>query len=338
MKVTILSSLPPQRGVTPYTMRLLAALAATGDVDVDALGFRSLYPRWLYPGGAPEAADADIGTATPVPAARPLTWYNPLSWLRTGLVVRGDVVHAQWWSWFLAPAYVVVLALARARGKRVVVTVHNADPHEGGRVKRFANSLVLPIAHRLIVHTERNRRALIERGAHPGRVVVVPMGVAARVEAERMSRTQARAALGLPEAAPLVLFFGNIRPYKGVDDLVMAFQILLRRIPDARLAIVGQPWRGGGSILEAIKTAGIESATTTRLSYVETSEAQSFLDAADVVAFPYRRFDAQSAAAADALSAGRAMIVTDVGGLPDLVRDRRAVVPPCDPQARAAAR
>ena len=53
MKVTVLSSLPPQRGVTPYTMQLLGALAARDDVEVEALGFRSLDPRWLYPGGAP---------------------------------------------------------------------------------------------------------------------------------------------------------------------------------------------------------------------------------------------------------------------------------------------
>ncbi len=337
MRVTVLSSLPPQRGVTPYTLRLLGALAARDDLEVEALGFRVLYPRRLYPGGTPDAANGVEVAALPVPANRRLTWNNPLTWLRAGLGVRGDVVHAQWWSWFLAPAYVVVLALARLRGKCIVVTVHNTDPHEGGLVQRLANGLVLPIAHRIIVHTERNRRSLIERGAQQDRVFVVPMGVAPRCGIARTSRREARTALGLPPSAPLVLFFGNIRPYKGVDDLIDAFRILLQRLPEARLAIVGQPWRGAKPVAEAIERAGIGQATIARLAYVETREMQLFMDAADVVVFPYRRFDAQSAAAADALAAGRAMIVTDVGGLRDLVRDPRVVVPPGDPRALADA-
>lgn len=335
MRVTVLSSLPPQRGVTPYTMDLLSALAERGDLQVDALGFRSLYPRRLYPGGAPEAATG-VDVEMPVRADRRLAWHNPLTWIRAGLTVRGDVVHAQWWSWFLAPAYVVVLALARLRGKRVVVTVHNTDPHEGGRLQRLANRLVLPIAHRLIVHSERNRRTLVERGVHAERVSVVPMGIA-RSEAGRRPRQEARAALGLAPGAPLALFFGNIRPYKGVDDLIDAFRVVLGQMPEAQLAIVGQPWRGTVSVMDAVRRAGIGSATTVLLDYVPPGDARLFLDAADVVVFPYRRFDAQSAAATDALSAGRAIIVTDAGGLPDLVRDRRAIVPSGDRDALARA-
>jgi glycosyltransferase involved in cell wall biosynthesis len=327
MNVTVLSSLPPQRGVTPYTMQLLAALAARNDVNVDALGFRSLYPRRLYPGGAPDATDTMDDVTMPVAATRTLTWYNPLSWIRAGLSVRGDVVHAQWWSWFLAPPYLVVLTLARLRGKRIVVTVHNADPHEGGHLQQMSNRFVLPLAHRLIAHCSPNRQTLVARGAREGRVDVVPMGIG-RLAGGRCSREDARGALGLAVGAPLVLFFGNIRPYKGVEDLIAAFREVHAELPQAQLAIVGQPWRGTASVLDAIDRAGIGAVAVARLDYVGRRDLQLFLDAADVVVFPYRRFDAQSAAAAEAIGAGRAIIVTDVGGLPDLVRDRRAVVPP----------
>src|SRR6185503_13569767 len=121
-KVTVISSLPPQKAITPYTMHLLEALAQHGGARVDALGFRSLYPGFAYPGGSPERV-VHID-AMPVPARRTLTWWNPLGWLLTGASLRCDVVHAQWWSWFLAPAYITTLALARLRRIRVVVTVH----------------------------------------------------------------------------------------------------------------------------------------------------------------------------------------------------------------------
>lgn len=333
--VTMLSSLPPQRGVTPYTVALLGALSRTPGVEVEALGFRGkLYPSFAYPGGDP---DHGATVSVPVRVRRILAWYSPLSWILAGLTVRGRVLHAQWWSWFLAPAYAVVLTLARLRGAKLVVTVHNAEPHDAGRIGRVANTIVLRLADQLIVHSERNRAALIRNGMAPDRVHVVPMGVPALETGEAPRKFECREELGIPCKTPLVLFFGNIRPYKGVDVLVSAFRSVLREVPEARLAIVGQPWRGARSVAAEITDAGIEHATITRLTYVPTSEVDKFLAAADVVVFPYRHFDAQSAAAADAVAAGRPIIVSDVGGLPDFVRDRRAVVPAGDPASLAAA-
>ncbi|MDH5201285.1 MAG: glycosyltransferase family 4 protein, partial [Candidatus Bathyarchaeota archaeon] len=328
MKVTLIGSLPPQKGISPYVRELAAALAARDDVDLEVLSFRSLYPRWLYPGG-----DPSDGTSTPpqIPSARlrnVLTWWNPLGWIIAGLSLRGYIVHAQWWSFFLAPAYMTLLALARLRGKRVIVTVHNAEPHESGILRRLANRAVLPFAHRHVVHTEQNRRTLLTRGMSEQRIAVVPIGIGSPVRIDNKTARSARQHMGLAKDAPVVLFLGNIRPYKGLEDLLAAFRQVVNTLPEARLVIAGQPWGKRDGLSEHIRRLGLQSAVLTRFEFIPDRAVADYFAAADVAAYPYTHFDAQSAAVCDALRHGCAIVVTNVGGLPDIVDDPAAVVPP----------
>jgi glycosyltransferase involved in cell wall biosynthesis len=335
MRVTSLSSLPPQRGISRYTTELLSALADRADVDVEALGFSSLYPRFAYPGGAPER---DGDESTPVPARRALTWYNPLSWIWAGLTVRGDVVHAQWWSWFLAAPYVVVLTLARLRGKRVVLTVHNVRPHETERWKCWLSDLVLRWAHHIIVHSQRNKDDLVRAGTDGSRITVVPHGVlSVTASASQLTREDARRSLCVAPDARVVLCFGNLRPYKGIDVIMEAASIARRSLPALHVIVAGELWKGCPDPAVLAHRFGIQRHVTCRLGYIPDGDAAALFAAADLVVLPYTRFDGQSGAGTLALSAGRAMIVTEAGGLPDLVRDPRAVVPPGDAPALAGA-
>jgi len=336
MRITLIGSMPPARGVSAYTASLAGALALRDDVDLDVLSFRSLYPKLLYPGGAPDAR-SDTGIDNTLPVRRSLTWWNPVGWIAAGFRLRGDIVHAQWWSFFLAPAYAAVLAVARLRGKRVVLTVHNTEPHERGLLRRVANRAVLPFAHCIIVHALANARSLTA-GRAAASVAIVPIGIAAQSRTPR-DRADARAALGLPAHAPLVLFCGHIRGYKGVDVLFEAFSQVADRLPDAQLLVAGQLWRDA-AVIEARAdelAARLGGRVHARFRYLTGEELHDCYSAADLVVFPYRRFDAQSAAASDALAYGRAIVVTDVGGLPELVDDPAAVVPPSDARALAEA-
>ena len=339
MRVTMIGSVPPARGISPYVASLCTALHRQPGIELDVLSFRSMYPARLYPGDAADTHEPAFAP-TGMRVRRTLTWWNPLGWLMAGWTLRGDVVHAQWWSFFLAPAYATVLAIARLRGKRVVVTVHNVEPHEGGIIRRAANRLVVPFAHHIIVHSEQNRRLLLARGITADRVGIVPIGIEPPVTVSLADPQAARRALRLPVDAPIVLFFGNIRAYKGVDDLIDAFALVAEELPTASLVIVGQPWRDAPDISARVAELGLDARVHLRLEFISASELNAYVAAADVVVFPYRSFDAQSAAACDALRFGRAIVVTDVGGLPDLVDDATAVVPARDSRslARAIAR
>lgn len=333
-RVTLIGSTPPARGVSPYVMALARALHDRDDVELDVLSFRSLYPAFLYPGGHPNTTTDPRVDGGELRVARTLTWWNPLGWVRAGLTLRGDVIHAQWWSYVLAPAYVTVLTLARLRGKRVVVTLHNVDPHEGGRLHRIANAAVLPLANRIIVHSEQNRRVLAGRGVPHDRIDVVPMGSGGAVE-PAPERARARESLDLPADAPIALFFGNIRRYKGVDVLLNAFATVRAALPEAILVVAGQLWKDAGDIEDTLRRSG--PSVVSRLGYVSAQEMAAVYAAADLVVYPYTRFDAQSAAACDAIQYARAIVVSDTGGLPELVDQPEAVVPAGDPAILARA-
>lgn len=332
----MIGSLPPHKGVSPSTIDLCTALAARSDIELDVVAFGSLYPRALYPGGDPEDGSGARPNVAGAQTRRPLRWWNPLGWLLAGLTLRGDVVHAQWWSYPLAPVYAVLLGCARLRGKRVVITMHNVEPHERGLFRRLANLAVLPFAHRIIVHSADNARTL-RRTAGSTPVDVVPLGV--RSAAEPLpDRNAARRRFGLRDDAPVVLFFGNIRPYKGVSELLAAFSRVRDALPAARLMIVGQPWNGGADRLRAeIKRLGLSDAVLDRMSYVPDGDIAGYFAAADVVAYPYTHFAAQSAAACMALTYGKAIVVTNIGGLPELAGDASAVVAPNDTAQLASA-
>ena len=336
--VTMIGTLPPWRGVAPYTHLLLQALESVGGLEIEFIDFTSLYPPRLYPGGDP----VDRGAARPMfrraSVRRLLAWYNPLSWLWAGLTLRGSVVHAQWWSYVLAPVYLFVLALARLRGKRVLLTLHNVSPHDASGWRRWLYRSVFHLAHHFIVHAQRNADVLAT--VHPraaGRITVVPLGLHSVAAREDLTREEARQRLALPSDRPVILAFGNIRPYKGLDVLLPAFRLVLDAGVEAALAIVGQPWEDFRRYERIIGRLELGPHVHTRLGYAPDEEVEAFFSAADVAVLPYTDFDAQSGAGTLALSFGLPLIVSDVGGLPELVDDSRAVVPPNSPAALAEA-
>jgi glycosyltransferase involved in cell wall biosynthesis len=334
--VALVGTLPPVKGVSPYTLQLLQALATRDDLDLEFEGFSSIYPGFAYPGGSPAERHTPVRSVDRVKLRQGLAWYNPISWIAAG-GRRRDIVHAQWWSYVLAPVYATMLGLARARGARILLTVHNVEPHEGGMVRQMANRLVFRFAHHYIVHSEANKTSLQRTlRCDPSRISVLPHGV---LETPRtgISRSTARTKLGIPSESHVVLCFGNIRPYKGVDVLLRAFAEVVREDPDALLMIAGQPWGDWAPYAQLIDELEVAGNVRTRLEYIPTREIEPLFVAADVVALPYTHFDAQSGVGTRALPFGRPLVVTNTGGLPDLVLDEEAVVPAGDASALARA-
>jgi glycosyltransferase involved in cell wall biosynthesis len=152
-----------------------------------------------------------------------------------------------------------------------------------------------------------------------------------------LTKAQARAQLGLPRSDKIILFFGNIRPYKRLDLMLDAFIAVRSRLPEARLIVVGKPWSGSREVEQAISRAWHIPGVDLRLEYVPERLVEAYFMASDVVAYTHMGFEAQSGAAATAVHYGKAMVVSRAGGLPDFVRDDRAVVSPGDPLAFASA-
>lgn len=325
MRVVLVSTFGiPAFGVSPYADQLLSSLRDCVNVgdSIEPLDYQKPYPDFLYPAKAPKR-QRTVGLHW----AKPATWKCPMP--------APDVLHIQYWTQIMAPMLVRLALSAKRYGVRIVVTVHNAQPHESsGFFARFEHTL-LELADAVITHLPAEPISRICSGRH----YVIPHGVDFRHEIRPTSRDFDVS--GLDSARRYVLFFGNIRPYKGVLDLLEVWHSIAARFPEHDLIIAGRVWAGSkplsrlsGRLLglhrfEREYHAVCQRVYEDRVHFYNDYLSERFIDAccriAELAVFPYRCFDAQSGAASRVAGFGRPMLVSDAGGLAQLVPDQRHI-------------
>ncbi len=256
-----------------------------------------------------------------------------------------DLLHIHWIehlylvppTWQRRKGFVSVvlgLLLARLLGLKIVYTVHNLNHHEGRSpiLNRLANHLIFRVAHAVHVHDASVAAEIRRLYGRTHRVFVIPHGSYVGAYPDTVDRYQARAALRskqipIPDDAFLFLFLGQVRPYKGVEFLIQAFQELAA--PHARLLIVGKA--EAPAYADHIRDLAREDPRIiTHMTYVSDEELQYFFRAADVCVFPYRHITT-SGAALLAFSFDRPIIAPAMGPFVELAADGRGVLyPPGD--------
>ena len=338
MKITMVGTFPPIKGISrTYCLPLADALSRF--VSVDFVSFSHIYPERFYPGGTCEEDDEfQVPASHRLRVRRCLDWFNPAGWLWTGLTAPGSVLHVQWWTYVLSPVEIAILAGAKLRGTPVVMTVHNVLGHETNAVDRLLARLVFSFPDRFIVHTEENRRQLREVfGIRPERISVVPFGTLSIYDDGPVTGEEARRRLGLGREERVLLFFGNIRDYKGLDVMLRAMPKIVEEVRQARLLIAGTCWTDWREYQRLIDGLGLAGHVRLHIGYVPSPMVKVYFRAADLAVLPYVHFEAQSGPGNIATAFGTPMVVTRTGGLPSLVRDEGAVVPPGDADALARA-
>jgi glycosyltransferase involved in cell wall biosynthesis len=328
--IAMLGSLPPLRALSSYCLEISMAMANL--THVCFLSFQKIYPGFLYPGGSlkddhtfPKMSHKQLHVR------RFLTWYNPLTWFKEGLFTKADILHAQWWSLPLFMIYACVCLGFKVRKKQVVFTVHNVLPHEHSRLFTFVSGLLFTLGDHFIVHSQTNKNQLIEQyGISPKRITNIPHGPLDFHVTSKWSKKKARAALNIKPEEKVILLFGAIRPYKGIDTAISAFYSAQKTIPNARLVIAGKLWEDWTPYKLQIDQLNINDCIDTHLHYISSEAVSKFFMAADLVLLPYHHFDSQSGVGAIAVSFRKPMIVSNIGGLPELVCDPRSIVPPRD--------
>lgn len=211
-----------------------------------------------------------------------------------------EILHFQWFA--LQELDVCV----RPRRAPVVFTAHDISPREPRPLQLQAQRRLLGLSDAVIVHYKAGRRRLVEMGVREDRIHVIPIG-AYRHQAELPMSAPLPAELAHVEC-PVALFFGLIRPNKGLDVLLDAW----RGIEDAELWVVGQP-RMDVSALLSVAPRGVRFFTR----WVTEAEIPAILARADLVVLPYREID-QSGVAFTALAFGRPLLLSDAGGFTDI--------------------
>jgi glycosyltransferase involved in cell wall biosynthesis len=305
-------------GVAHYTFFLARALGRQG-VDCEILTSKR-WALWDLPENA-QVRRIFRGRQT-----------NPITVLWQCMKMRKspDIVH---WQSTTHPLLLRrLMYMIPKKGPRWVFTVHNVLPHETNSSSFALYREIYSQMDGLIFHTRFSReefdRIFPNFHAHHAIIPVGEYGFLGAATNHMISTPHNRT----------VLFFGNIRPYKGLATLLHAFALVKKSLPDARLRIVGQALEPFEPYAELIHTLQLETNVDLRIEYVPDEEIPEIFASAAVAALPYTHID-QSAVLLLALALRKAVVASRIGGIAEVIRDGETglMAPPNDPPALARA-
>lgn len=332
----------------PYTYGLATALAATG-VKVEIVGGDQLDCPEYHDNAGIRFLNLRGNQAAHAPATvkirRVLAYYARL--LRYAATARPGVFHILWNNKFQAFDRTLLMLYYRLLGKRIVVTAHNInqaarDGHDSSW-NRLTLSIQYRLAHRVFVHTDGMKDRLCRQfGVAADKVAVIPFGINNDVPKTGLTRGQARAALGLQPENRVLMFFGSIRPYKGLEHLIRAFPLLASSDARYRLVIAGAPHFGDERYLEKIeaeiRNSSFAGRITSRFEFIPDAETEIYCKAADLLILPYNDIS-WSGVLILGYTFGLPAVATCVGTMREEIFDGQTgfVCPPRDADALAAA-
>ena len=310
-------------GDKPYALGMAAALTSAG-VHVDFIGSDDLSVpellsnRWVNFLNLRGDQRRDAKAAVKI--LRVLRYYVRL--VAYAATARPKLFHILWNNKFQLLDCSVLMLYYRLLGKRVVFTAHNVNAGKRDLNDSSLNRALLKIQYGLcdhiFVHTEGMKTEMTSEFRIPGsKISVIPFGVNNTVPNTSLSSAETKRQLGIDKDDKVLLFFGNIAPYKGLEYLVAAFDQLLKTDRSYRLLIVGKP-KGPESywneIRHAITSSDIADRIIAKIEYVPDQETEVYFKAADVLILPYAHVF-QSGVLFLGYSFGLPAIAADVGSL-----------------------
>lgn len=336
LRIAVIGPAHPYRGGIAQFLAVLCSELKARDHLPTCFNFTRQYPSFLFPG---RAQTTDAPPAISVTSERVLDSINPITWIRTYKRVRGikpDAVILSWWTPFFGPCFWTLSLLLRRLGKiPVVYLCHNIVPHEKRVVDVPLTKLALGEADFLVLLSQQSEREL--RDLLPGAEYAVLYHPRYSFFLKpSLARDEARAGLGLEGRT--LLFFGYVRPYKGLRFLLEAFGTLAGKGAVSRLLVVGEFYEDRGPYEEMIERLGLAGKVTLVDRYVSDDEVAVYFRACDLLVLPYLSAT-QSGVIQIAQSFSLPVVTTNVGGLPEVVEDGVTgfLVPPGDSEALAAA-
>ena len=332
MKICIVGPAHPYRGGLASIMEIMARTFAARGNEVDIRTFTVQYPSFLFPGKSQTVT-------TPAPQdlhiTRCVNTVSPFNWWHVGRAIRRecpDFVLMKYWTPFMAPCFGTIARLARGNGHtRTICQIDNVEPHEHHFVDRPFNRYFLSSIDGFIYMSEQVHEELKAYTAAPALFSPHPLF---ENFGSAVPREEACRHLSLDPELHYALFFGLIRDYKGLDLLLDAWTRFRR--PGHRLIVAGEFYASREEYLHQIEASGLRDEVILHDFFVPDAEVKYYFSAADVVVQPYKTAT-QSGVTQIAYNFGVPMIVTDVGGLPEIVPDGR-VGYVCRPDAASIAR
>ena len=312
---------PLRGGLATFNQRLAKEFIKKGD-DCSIYSFSLQYPSIFFPG---KTQFSDEPAPDEIQIHSVINSVNPLNWIKTGNRLkkeRPDIIVVRFWIPFMGPALGTILRqVKKNKHTKIVCIADNIIPHEHRAGDRTFTRYFLKSCDAFITMSEKVFTDLRKFEKHkPVKLIQHPLydNFGAIIP-----KQEARAHLGLPPSDKIILFFGFIRRYKGLDILLKAMSDERIRNAGIKLLVAGEFYEDSKSYLKLIEDGEIKNSVILRTEFIPDQEVKYFLSAADLVVQPYRNAT-QSGVTPLAYHFEKPMIVTNVGGLPTLVPDGKA--------------
>ena len=317
MKILIVGPAWPYRGgIADFDERIAREYIKKGD-EVEIFTFTLQYPSFLFPGKTqyspdPRPEDLDI--------KRKVNSINPFNWIKVGRELKkknADLLIIKFWLPLMAPCFGTIARIVNGNGKTKVISIlDNIIPHEhrpGDKIlsKYFVSSIDAFIAMSKSVYDDLkslNDKKPCLLSPHP---IYDNFGTA-------VSREEAIGSLGLDPSAKYMLFFGFIRDYKGLDILLKAIADERIKNSDIKLIVAGEFYNNSEKYFEMEKQLGLEGKIIWRTDFIADEQVKNYFCASDIIVQPYKTAT-QSGVTQIAYHFEKPMLVTNVGGLPEIV-------------------
>lgn len=310
MKVVIVGPVFPFRGgIAHYTASLAFAFQQLNH-EVKVFSYSRQYPQWLYPG----KTDRDPGQQTiQVPAEYSIDTLLPWTWIKTAQSIiqyRPDLVIFNWWTTFMAPAFFVMAGTIKRQSIPIFYLVHNVYPHEKKWFDGLLVRLGLNFGDAYIVQSHQEEQKMLKLFPN-ARVYFHPHPVYDFMSAVVVDKKEAKTRLGLNPELPVALFFGIVRPYKGLSLLIKAISQLKQRGEIVQLLVAGEFWEDVRFYEKLIEDSGIKDQVFIHNRYIPDEEVPVYFSAGDVFVAPYTA-GTQSGAVKLAMGFDMPIVVSEV--------------------------
>jgi glycosyltransferase involved in cell wall biosynthesis len=313
---------PLRGGLASFDERLAKEFQQQGDI-ASIYTFSLQYPSFLFPGTSQystEPAPKDLHIKVCINSINPLNWFKVGRELKK---LKPDIIVVRYWLPFMGPCFGTILRIAKKNHHtKIVCIADNVLPHERRFGDKQFTSYFLKPVDAFVTMSEKVLDDLRLFTNKPAQKIVHPLY---DNFGEQIDKAEARKHLGLNVGDKIILFFGFIRKYKGLDILLEAMNLLKNRstvnsqqATDIKLLIAGEFYEDRKLYDEIIEKNNLQSQIILRTNFINDSEVKYYLSAADFVIQPYRNAT-QSGVTPLAYHFEKPMLVTNVGGLPSLV-------------------
>lgn len=315
MKIAMIGPGHPYKGgIAHYTDLLCCALREEGN-EVQLYSFKFQYPKLLYKKPQKDMKSPGFGTND---ADFCIHTLNPLNWIRVAGRIKKqkpELIILQWWHPYFAPCFWSICKLLRK--ERILFVCHNVFPHERFPLDRLLTRWTLGCGTYFITQSKMDARDLLSV-KHDAVYRVTPHPTYGMFCKQGMSMQKARELLQINQSQRVLLFFGFVRKYKGLQYLLEAMKLLKERDFKVQLWVVGDFGEDKDEYVEQIRTFEIEDQVQMVQGYVPDDEVEKYFAASDLVVLPYLSAT-QSGIVQIAFGFEKPVLVTEVGGLPDVV-------------------